>query len=82
MALDLLFELDAFLLELESCFLKLLVLGLQLIHSQAGWGPNFPLDLVIEVVCRGSLLLVDAFDMSFEGTYHKTFMRGVMVPLL
>ena len=32
MALDLSIELRAFLLELESCFLELLVLGLQLLH--------------------------------------------------
>ena len=31
-ALDLLLELRAFLLELESCFLELLVPGLQLLH--------------------------------------------------
>ena len=31
-ALDLLLELRAFLLELESCFLNLLVLGLQLLY--------------------------------------------------
>ena len=31
-SLDLLIELHAFLLELESCFLELLVLGLQLLH--------------------------------------------------
>ena len=32
MALDLSIELRAFLLELESCFLELLVSGLQLLH--------------------------------------------------
>ena len=32
MALDLLFELHKFLLELESCFLELLVSGLQLLY--------------------------------------------------
>ena len=34
-ALDLSLELRAFLLELESCFVKLLVLGLQLLYPQA-----------------------------------------------
>ena len=28
----------------------------------------------------GSLLLVDGFDVSLRGTYHKTFTRGVMAP--
>ena len=32
MVLDLSIKLHAFLLELESCFLELLVLGLQLLH--------------------------------------------------
>ena len=82
MALDLSIELGVFLLELESCFLELLVPGLQLLHPKAGWSPYIPLDLVVEVVCQGSLLLMDAFDVSLGGTYHKTFMRGVMAPLL
>ena len=43
-------ELYLFLLELESCFLKLLVLGLQLLYPQARWGPYIPLDLIIEAV--------------------------------
>ena len=77
--LDLALELNAFLLELESRFLKLQVLGLQLLHPQARWGSCIPLDLVIEVVGRGSLL-VDALDMPFEGTCHETFTRGVMAP--
>ena len=34
-ALDLSLELRTFLLELESCFLELLVTGLQLLHPQA-----------------------------------------------
>ena len=50
MAFDLSIELRAFLLELESCFLKLLVPGLQLLHPQARWGLCIPLDLVVEVV--------------------------------
>ena len=78
--LDLSFELHAFLLELESCFLELLVPSLQLLYSQARWGPCIPLDLVIEVVCWGSLSLMDAFNVSFGGTYHETFMRRVMAP--
>ena len=49
-ALDLSLELCAFLLELESCFLELLVSSLQLLHSQAWWGPCIPLDLVVKVV--------------------------------
>ena len=48
--LDLSIELHVFLLELESCFLKLLVLGLQLLHTQGWWGPCIPLDLIIEVI--------------------------------
>ena len=50
-ALDLSLELRAFLLKLESCFLELLVLGLQLLHPQARWGPCIPLDLIAEVIC-------------------------------
>ena len=80
MALDLSLELRTFLLELESCFLKLLVLGLQLLHPQARWAPCIPLDLIVEVIRWGSLFLVDAFDMSLGGTYHETFTRGVMAP--
>ena len=38
MALDLSIELRTFLLKLESCFLELLVLGLQLLHPQARQG--------------------------------------------
>ena len=41
--LDLSIELHAFLLELESCFLELLVLSLQLLHLQARWPPYIPL---------------------------------------
>ena len=73
MALDLSIELLEFLLELESRFLELLVPGLQLLHPQARWGPCIPLDLVVEVVCWGSLTLVDAFDVSLGGTHHETF---------
>ena len=73
-------ELRAFLLELESCFHKILVLGLQLLYPQARWGPCIPLDLIVEVVCWGNPSLVDAFDVSLEGTCHKTFSRGVMAP--
>ena len=71
MALDLSLELHVFLLELESCFLELLV---------PGWGPCIPLDLIIEVIHWGSLSLVDAFDVSLGGTCHETFTRGVMAP--
>ena len=39
MALDLLLELRAFLLELESCFFELLVPHPQLLYPQARWGP-------------------------------------------
>ena len=42
MVLDLSIELHAFLLELESCFLELLVSGLQLLHPQARQGPCIP----------------------------------------
>ena len=73
MALDLLLELRMFLLELESCFLELLVLGPQLLYLQARWGPYIPLDLVVEVICWGSLSLVHAFDVSLGGTCHETF---------
>ena len=59
---------------------SLLVLGLQLLYPQARWGPCIPLDLIVEVVRRGSLSLVDAFDVSLGGTCHETFMRGVMAP--
>jgi len=80
MVLDLLLELRAFLLELESCFLELLVPGLQLLHPQVRWGPCILLDLVVEVIRWGNLSLMDAFDMSLGGTYHKTFIRRVMAP--
>ena len=59
-ALDLLLELRAFLLEL-------LVPGLQLLHPQARWGPCIPLDLIVEVICWGSPSLMDAFDVSLTG---------------
>ena len=80
MVLNLSFELCAFLLELESCFLELLVLGLQLLYPQVRWGPYIPLDLIVEAIRWGSLSLMDAFDVSLEGTYHKTFTREVMAP--
>ena len=64
MALNLPIELRVFLLELESCFLELLVPGLQLLYPYVMWGPCIPLDLIIEVVCWGSLSLMDAFDVS------------------
>ena len=41
---------------------------------------NIPLDLIIEAIRWGSLSLVDAFNIPLEGTYHETFMRGVMAP--
>ena len=75
-ALDLSLELRTSLLELESCFLELLVLGLQLLHPRARWGPYIPL----EVICWGSLSFVGAFDVSLGGTYHETFTRRVMAP--
>ena len=78
MALDLSIELRVFLLELESCFLKLLVLGHQLLHPQVGWSPYIPLNLVVEVIRWGSLFLMDAFDVSLRGTCHETFMRGAV----
>jgi len=77
-ALDLSIELRVFLLKLESCFLNLLVSGFQLLHLHARWGRCLPLVLVVEVVRRGTLLLVDAFDVSLGGTYHGAFTRGVM----
>ena len=79
-ALNLSFELRAFQLELESCFLELLVSGLQLLYPQVRWGPCIPLDLVVEVVCWGSLSLMDAFDVSLGGTCPETFSQGVMAP--
>ena len=45
-ALNLLLELCAFLLELESCFFELLVPCPQLLYPQARWGPYIPLDLL------------------------------------
>ena len=75
MALDLSFELRAFLLELESCFLELLVC-LQLLYPQVRWGPYIPLGLIVKVVCWGSLFLVDAFDVSLGATCHETLTRG------
>ena len=60
-ALNLSLKLCLFLLELESCSLELLVPGIQLLYPQARWGPCIPLDLIVEVVRRGSLSLVDAF---------------------
>ena len=80
MALDITIELRMFLLELELCFLKLLVLGFQLFHPHARWGRYLPLSLIVEVVRRGSLLLVDAFDVSLWGTCHEAFTTGVMAP--
>ena len=77
-ALDLLLKLHAFLLELESCFFKLLVPRRQLLYPQVRWGPCIPLDLIIEVICWGSHSRMDAFDVSLGGTYHETFTRGVM----
>ena len=79
--LDLLIELRAFLLELESCLLELLVSGFQLLHPHVMWGHYLSLGLVIEVIHWGSLLFMDAFDMSLGGTCHETLMRGVMTPL-
>jgi len=78
--LDLSLELRVFLLELESCFLDLLVLGLELLYPLVRWGPCIPLNLVVEVIRWGSLSLVNAFDVSLGGTYHETFTRGVMAP--
>ena len=46
MALDLSIELHAFLLELESHFLELLVSGFQLLYPQKRWGPCIPLNLI------------------------------------
>ena len=77
---DLSLELCTFLLELKSCFLKLLVPGLQLLYPQARWGPCVPLNLVVEVVCWGSPSLANAFDVSLGSTCHETFSRGVMAP--
>ena len=79
-ALDLSPELHVFLLELESCFFKLLVPRPQLLYPQARWGPHIPFDLVIEVVCWGSPSIMDAFDVYLGGTCHETFSRGVMAP--
>ena len=78
--LDLSLELRAFLLELQSCFLQLLVLGLQLLHPQVRWGPCIPLSLIVEAIHWGSLSLMDAFNVSLGGTCHETLTRGVMAP--
>jgi hypothetical protein len=77
-ALDVLIELRAFLLELESCLLDVSVSGFQLLHRHAWRGRCLPLCLVVEVVCWGSLLLVDAFDVPLGGTRHEAFTRGVV----
>ena len=50
MAVDLLIKLRAFLLELESRFLDLLVSGFQLLHPHARWSRCLHLGLVVEVV--------------------------------
>ena len=47
-----------------------------LVNEKVRWGPCIPLDLIVEVVCWGSLSLVDAFDVSLEGTCHEIFTRG------
>ena len=73
MVLDLPIELRAFLLELESRFLEFLVSGFQLLHPHARWGRCLPLGLVTEVVHQGSLLLVNALDVSLGDTRHETF---------
>ena len=80
MALHLSLEFRTFLLELEQCFLDLLVSSLQLLYPYARWGPYIPLDLIVEVICWGSPSLINAFDLSLEGTCHETFSRGVMAP--
>ena len=49
-ALYLPIELRVFLLELDSCFLDLSVLGFQLLHPHARWGRCLPLGLIAEVV--------------------------------
>ena len=77
-ALDLLLELCAFLLKLESCFFELLVPCPQLLYPHVRWGPCIPLDLIIEVVYWGSPSLIDAFVVLVRGTCHETFLRGVM----
>ena len=79
-AFDLPIELRAFLLELESRFLDLSVLGFQLLHQHAWRGCCLPLGLIIEAICWGSLPLMDAFDVSLGGTCHETLTRGVMAP--
>ena len=79
-ALDLALEIHALLLKLESRLLKVLVALPHLRHPHAREGPCLLPDLVVEVIWRGSPSLVDAFDVSLGGTYHKTFLRGVMAP--
>jgi hypothetical protein len=76
--LYLLIELCAFLLELQSHFLDLLVLGFQLLHWHAWQGCYLPIGLIIEVICWGSLPLMDALDVPLGGTHHEAFTRGVM----
>ena len=78
--LDLPIELHAFLLELESRFVELSVLGSQLLHPYERWGRYLPFGIIVEVVRRGSLLLGDAFDVPLKGVCHEAFMRGVMAP--
>ena len=51
-----------------------------MLYLQARRGPCIPLGLIVEVIRWGSLFIMDAFDMSLEGTYHETFMRRVMAP--
>ena len=67
-----------------ECFAMLMMTCQILVLGQntkgVTWGPCLPLNLIIEVVCRGSLLFVDAFDVSLRGTYHETLTRGVMTP--
>jgi len=76
MALDLLLELRAFLLELESCFFELLVSCPQLLYLQARWGRCISLDLVIEVIYWGSPSLMDAFDVSLGEPTMKHSREG------
>ena len=79
-ALDLSLEFLMFLLELESCFLELLVPGLQLLYPYVMWGPCIPLNLIVEAIHWGSLSLMDAFNVSLRGACLETFMRGMMAP--
>ena len=75
-ALDLPIELRTFLLELESRFIKLSMLGFQLLHPYMRWGRYLHLVIIVEVVRRGSPLLGDTFDVSLGVPITKHSRKG------